>query len=172
MKMIKKLITPIILIVMCICCIVPFAGCKATEWEEIQYITYTTEEGGATYESKCYWQITHDGYLSYDDEEYINAPEENRIYSFVSPSATEIAESVGIYKNKYISKADNKIGQTYYYYSTILPNTGERIVFNSYTIKYVKVRFMPDKSIEIDYDNEIISVKPLSYEIQRFEEEN
>lgn len=165
----KKLL--IAFLAMCISafCIIPFAGCNSG-WVEVRHITYTTEEGNYEFVSTCTWDITRDGYIGYP--EYLNIPEELQITNkYLSPTATEIQQPMSIYKNKFIADADGKVGKTFYYWSFTLHETFEKIIHNSYTLKYVKVRFMPDKTIEIDYDNNIISVNPITYEIMYFENE-
>lgn len=159
----KKLL--IAFLAMCISafCIIPFAGCDSG-WVEVQSITYTTMDGEeTTYTSMCIWDIA-DEIVS--KAEYENAPNDHK-GEFFNFSNKEI---IDVNRQEFIVNANKKIGETYYSYQYFYPdwnNEGNKVsayvkgTYTNYTLEYVKVKFVENDHIEIDYEGEIIELSPL-----------
>ena len=164
MKKFKKLLLTVILLAVCACCTIPFTACGGG-WQEVQSITYKTEEGSKTFTSKFYWDVTVE---IIEQTDYDSAPEELKSYSNSSYGFPP-ERTIDTDRNEFLEIANNAIGKTYYYSFYTGPYKYLKITYNSYTLNYVKVKFNGNNSIEINYDGETTKVLPISYEITYFE---
>ncbi len=159
MKMIKKLITPIILLALCICCIVPFAGCDSG-WVEVQGIICNLDDGSKIVAySSCTWDITTEEITK---EEYDNTPNELRK---TPPSSSQV---IPINRTEFIENANNLVGNTYYYARYTYHNiVYEKYTCKNYEIQYLKIK-ISGKTIEIDNNDNIEKYSFVSNEIIYF----
>lgn len=165
MKKIRKLFLTAILLAVCACCAVPLAACdtlNADDWKEVQSITYTTESGSKTLVSVCVWDTTKEEITK---EEYDNAPATFKAYAH---SSSDFPPERTI-DNEFLTIAKNAIGTTDYYSFSTGPYKYAKITYNSYTLKYVKVKFNKNGSLDIDFDGHATTVVPITYEITYFE---
>lgn len=181
MKKISKLLLSFILVALCFCSIIPFAGC-APKGEAVQSIRYYDRQFGATQLiSTCEWEIATENITK---SEYDNAPEEYKV-----KNSNLMSEYIDIDRQAFIAYADAKIDTVVYTYSSYPDNNGDdvyfyhRYTFKSYKLEYVKVNFkksvIENDSVDIYFMNLIIEVSPftngyfngtkLSYEITYFE---
>lgn len=148
-------------------------GCDSSEWKEVQSITYTTESGSTALYSKLCWDLTIE---EIEKSEYDEAPKEYKPddesipYEYIWQSKEM---NIGIdNRNELIAEAETKVGNTYYGYYYINygqpPVYYQKVTFISYNIHYVKIRFLKDNSMEINYNDKVIKILPLSYEVTYF----
>lgn len=200
MKMIKKLITPIILLALCACFAVPFTGCGNTdtpnlpsttkngEWIEVQSITYWTNayltDGTTQYVSSRY-NLKSACYIETESEEvteaeYNSATDELKGYPLLSSNFSNN-------RKEYITTLDNWVNKYYYVVSyeyvnyEYIPTHYFKEAIKSYKLYYVKVRFLDNNNLEINFSNynenqnftpnsynTTIRVLPLSYTVTYF----
>ena len=172
MKLFKKLFS---VLVLCIGCVIlaASAGCNTLSegdgWTEVQSITYTTENGTTTLTSKCFYDIKVD---AINQSEYDNAPNEEKNenqFIYCCWCDNSLGTVIDSDRKNFTTKINSFVGKTYYkFYEKETEYPYDRLTLNNYTIKYVKVKAISDKVIEIDYDNEIKQISTLSYEITYF----
>ena len=173
MKKIYKLFLTVILLAICACGTIPFAACGDGEWIEVQSVSYNDMGRKITYTSTCEWEIEEEDITK---SEYDNAPEENKVKTFLS------SEKITTDRQDFINYANSKTGMSYstynsFYFDTVFYYYKHTI--KSYKLDYVKVKILEKDSLEINYNNKIIQVSPsengylndsdLPYEITYFE---
>lgn len=161
----KKLFS--ILCAFVISSVVFFAGCS-DKWTEVQSITYHTDSGSKTYTSTIYRKIKDTEIIT--ESEYEQAPKDQKEFRF--DSFTFDLE-IPVDRNDMIKKVKNTVGKTIY--STSYPDRYyHKFVVESYELRYVKIRFIENDNLEINYydeaENRTVKVKPASYEITYFED--
>lgn len=138
----------------------PFAatGCNSG-WQEVQSISYVLDESGYihTVESIYSWNIASE---PIDEEEYTNAPSE----SICGKASFMGTFTLPTNRSEAIKRLNNAIGKTYYTEVGEL----EKFTITGYKIDYVKVK-ISGKTIEIDYNDRIEEITPVSYKITYFE---
>ena len=143
---------------------------KDGEWFEIQSITYSLTTN-YTLTSKHSWETGDRENI--DKDEYIDAIKDQENIS--------LSGNIDINKECLIKKPEQYIGIYYYYdeynYSNYLFYKTKLLSYNLY---YVKIRFLGNDDIEINYcdynadsykgknTNQTIRVKPLAYKITYF----
>lgn len=165
MKLFKKLFS---VVALCISCVILAAsvGCNTLSegdgWTEVQSITYTTESGTTTLTSECEWNTNS---IIIDKSEYDSIPDEEK-----NSDSVDFPYYISVDRKDFVSKA-NEITDKIYYYTGL--DINDQIVYVKsnprYTIKYVKVKVISDKVVEIDFKNEVKQISTLSYEITYFE---
>ncbi|MDE6597600.1 MAG: hypothetical protein K2K60_03065 [Clostridia bacterium] len=181
MKKIKKLFLPVVSLALCLCCVIPFAGCKKNndegDWVEVYSVNYTFETGESGYfASDVNWEYTKTNVIK---EAYELAPEDQRLcfdtwddyYKYFSGSG------LGVDRNKFFSRVNSFINKTYYI-RLISPsgvhydNESEwywKEVYGNYKIEYVKIQLLENNTLKIKAKGKVIEVQPLLYEIKYFE---
>lgn len=190
MKLFKKLFS---VLVLCIGCVIlaASAGCNTLPegdgWTEVQSITYTTENGTTTLTSSYRFNVTTE---NIEQVEYDSAPDEYKHKTeYADYYSIWLEENSIISKGSLIDEADSKVGNTHYYclyhinYDKLDENNPnnfnpadyieidgyKKIVIDSYSLNYVKVKIISDKVIEIDFKDKVKQVSTISYEITYFE---
>ena len=166
----KKLFS--ILCAFVISSVVFFAGCS-DKWTEVQSITYHTDSGSTTYTSTIYRNATDIELIT--EEEFNNAP----------PEYTESVMGYGwhsslvipINRTETLKKVKNTVGKTIYVTAYSIYDSQRQMYkcqIESYELRYVKIRFIKNDNLEINYydeaENRTVKVKPTSYEITYFED--
>ncbi len=162
----KKFITALCLFFLLpIICVV--SGCNTLNnnngWTEVQSITYTTENGSTTLTSECVWDYER---VEIEKSEYDSAPDDQKVYIL------SLQKEINIDRNEFIRNANEKVEKTYY---SSLNNPGSDIQYpyykttvNSYTLNYVKVKFVSDSVLEINFKGEQKRVNTLTYDVTYF----
>ncbi|MDE5667304.1 MAG: hypothetical protein K2I29_03595, partial [Clostridia bacterium] len=127
-------------------------------------ITYKTDSGSKTLTSECDWDVS---------SEEITKEEYDLVSNLTSPEYPNF----GVKLTEFKTKADVLVGKTYSYHTRFREDLSSpkftdqyyKRKINGYTINYVKVKFVNDGSIEINYDGETTKVLPISYEVKHFE---
>lgn len=160
-----------------ILCMLAFAGCSDNDWTEVQSITYSVNGKTVTYTSKITFTINR---TETDENSYNNAEnKESALGIYDGTTVYNESESFTINRAKDLSDAKALIGNESYicFLSYDYINQSETYSYvkdtiSSYTERYVKIRFVDSKSIEINfYENEgyeTIRVLPSTYEITYF----
>ena len=164
------------LCVFAIICLLAFSGCSsessndASEWVEVQSITYyidTTNYQHTAQEKKLtsyiYAKIKDRKQIT--ESEYTEASQELKTSFFAQTDNLDIPEN----RNETIKQIKKLVGKTIYsnYWGY------QKYFFESYEIRYVKVRFINSDCLEINYvdsKSHYIKILPLSYEITYFED--
>lgn len=156
-----------------------YNSAKDGEWFEIQSITYYLNNSTYQYSaeeytltSKYIWEVGDTENI--EKEEYIAAKKDQEIISFSSGA-------IGINRKDSIKNPTKYIGKYYYFTSYGYP---EDIYYKkqllSCNIYYVKIRFLENENIELnyceynikdifsDFNNKTIRIKPLAYSITYF----
>lgn len=179
MKKISKVFFSFILVALCACGTIPFAGCGEPDWQEVQSVSYVDAQGGGQLWSTIEWTATCELCAK---TEYENAPEDKKESPqdhFTEPVVLNTAtsyEAIDINKEEFFAHIDEKIGNFYYRgdiytapdYSYIF-HYYYKCTYQSYKAKYVRVNFLDDNSIEIYYDGRTIRTFPNAYTITYFE---
>lgn len=188
MKKIKKLITPFILIALCVCFVVPFAGCggaddtpdlpdatKNGEWIEVQRITYWTNTGSYTTSGATIYDLVSTYSIEAEieevsKEEYDRATDEQK-NSIPDYNITDVYMPIN--RKEIISTYSSLTGKTYFIYSSS-SNSYFRLSLN-FVLRYVRVRYLDNNCIEINYYETSknqgytsMRILPLSYSITYF----
>jgi len=178
MKKISKLFLSFLLTALWVCSFVAFAGCGDAEWIEVQSVQYGSEQGSGFLWSTIEWtatceKITFTEYESVPDD--IKKSQTRRGKPTVLKTTTT-HELIGLDREVFFAHAQEKIGDIYYYaeswenpYDDILYGTYYyKCTYKSYEINYVKVNFLDDYCIEINYNGEIIKTYPDIFDITYF----
>ena len=155
MKKISKLFLSIISLALCLCSLIPFAGC-APKGEEVQSVTYYEYGYQRAYESRCEWEIIEE---SITLAEYENAPEESKIGN----SYFSYWEDIDTDRQAFIAHADAKVGSTIYGYEGSTVRYYFKWTFKSYKLEYVRVNILDDESIEIHYKSTTMEISPKTH---------
>lgn len=166
----KKLFS--ILCAFLISSVVFFAGCS-DKWTEVQSITYHTDSGSKTYTSTIYRNATDKE--SVTEEEFNNAPPEYT--ESVIGYGWDPSLVIPINRTETLKKVKNTVGKTIYvaaYSYDGQMRRFDKVEVESYELRYVKIRFIENDNLEINYydeaENRTVKVKPASYEITYFED--
>ncbi len=149
------------------------------EWLEVQSIKYSTnstDHGTTSYvstsyilKSTCRFDAETEASTA---EEFESAPDDLKKYSYSYYHSSEA--EMPLNRKEFLDTTKNSIGKTYYikdedyynatyYYKTTL---------KSYELRYVRVRFLEDNCIELNYydgsEQTTIRVLPLSYTVTYF----
>lgn len=137
------------------------------EWIEVQSIKYDTPKDGTKTQTSYY--ITTTKQVSVSKSEYENAKEEQLkiprgLGSLYFPSKEENTQAFDFGKKSTLTLLDNNLNKIYYWtYSGFAPErdpiSGNPVPMDyyysfsmtSYFVRYVKVRFLNDGSLEINY---------------------
>ena len=168
----KKFITALCLFLL-LPVVVAVAGCnnlsEGDGWVEVQSITYTTENGTTTLTSKCFYDIKVDAVNQSEYDNVTNEEKNDNQFIYYCWCDNSLGTDIDSDRKNFTTKINSFVGKTYYkFYEEETEFPYDRLTLNSYTIKYVKVKVISDKVIEIDYDNEIKQISTLSYEITYF----
>lgn len=155
-----------------------FSGCTsdnsntASEWVEVQSITYSIKDGSEK-------KLTSTVYRKISDlqtitlEEFENAPEEQKEYPY---SLDYSSSEVPIDRKPMIEKVQKSLGKTIYSANNLL-NCYYKFIVENYETRYVKIHLLDDGSIKINYYETLnalgfttINVLPVSYEITYFKD--
>lgn len=149
------------------------AGCNQSKWVEVQSITYTTNEGKKSLASDytvsidtC--EVTKNEYDSSTSEQ---KNENHFIYDLWYNSWRN--NSIESDRKNFQEKVDSFVGKTYYLPMQSYENENQtfsyyKYTFNSYKFNYIKVKFISDSVLEIDFKGEQKRVNTQSYDITYF----
>ncbi|MDE6597599.1 MAG: hypothetical protein K2K60_03060 [Clostridia bacterium] len=177
MKKIKKLFLPVVLLALCMCCIIPFAGCKDDgEWIEVLSVSYKFETGeGRSFGSTVKWDMKRTYVIK---EAYDLAAEDMKLcfenFNDYHELFPDTDSDMSTDRNEYFNNLNKFINKTYYI------NVRERSygygnewyfkeTWGNYTVNYVKIQLLENNTLKIKYKNEVLEVQPLLYEITYFE---
>lgn len=149
---------------------------NASEWVEVQSITYSIKDGSEKkLTSTVYRKISDRQTIT--EEEFENAPEEQKEYPYSLDLSLSILE-IPVNRNEFLKQEQEKVGNTIY---SQCPHYSELYYFKSfmesYETRYVKIHLLDDGSIKINYYETLnalgfttINVLPVSYEITYFKD--
>ncbi|MDE6690988.1 MAG: hypothetical protein K2K04_03375 [Clostridia bacterium] len=166
----KKFITALCMFLL-LPIVVAVAGCnnlsEGDDWKEVQSITYTTDKDTTTLTSECVWEYER---VEIEKSEYDSAPDNQKRFG----SGIFSTSSLDIDRKTFIKSTNGMVGKTYYYSY----HTGDydhptsffcyKVTVNSYTLSYVKIKFVSDSVLEIDFKGEQKRVNTLSYDVTYF----
>ena len=148
-----------------------FAGCS-DGWTEVQSITYRTDSDGYIYTSTFYRDIS---YEEITKEEYKNILENEKTSEYhIGVRFDDITQGeIPVNRKEFIS--EYTVGEIYLARDNFwLPIEESESLYkftvNKQEFQYVKIRFVDDGYIEINYSKIKKLVKPTSYEITYFED--
>ena len=155
----KKFICSLLLVVLFA---FPFAGCSTNstddDWVEVQSITYTMDSAQKTYTSTYKYDITAE---EIEQAEYDNAPLE---YKFKIQYLDDVGYEHKMDSNRadFLTNAKRLLSNPSYF---LLDGYAiyYKVTYNSYKIKYVKIKLNKDGTVEIKYDDEYKKILPTSY---------
>ena len=148
--------------------IIVVVGCNTTSddgWVELYSITYTTDNSNTTITSECEWDRDRE---EIDKTEFDSAPQTQKWSGYA------LSEAINIDREDFITKANEKVGNTYYYSFHIgdLNNPISifyyKVTVNNYNLNYVKVKFVSDSVLEINFKGEQKRVNTLTYDVTYF----
>lgn len=137
------------------------------DWIEVQSITYVLKDG-TSISSSISWHTT--GWTSITEEEYNNAPYSQK---WGNSDYRKMNALIRINRKEFFDNENKSLNYTYYGYKEGFSKIFYKETLSNYEIRYVKVRFLNDDILELNYydiaDGFItIRIKPLSYEITYF----
>lgn len=180
----KKLLTALCtLITFTMVTVFCFTGCspvttsdesnKEKPWIEVQSITYCIKDGEEkTLTSILYRNVTEAEWST--QEEFEKAPEEQQESSYYAVIANTSLE-IPVKRKDFLEREKNKVGKTIYLQGSSPYLLYSKFFIESYELRYVKIRFVDNGGMEINYYETsddlgftTISILPVSYEITYF----